>query len=260
MKTLAEFEAAWKDEPDFHKQIRDSFCTLVDADPMLKEHRDYIEQHGMGFGERAFHWMWKLLVEDLCESLWLYSGVVKFLEIGVHCGQVLSLVDALLGDRIHGVVGVSPLDGSGDVVSDYPKHDYEPDIVKLFEKFNGNKINRAPKLIRRKSQEPEAISEASLYAPYHLLYIDGNHDTLNVEADIMNYTPMLAVGGCLVMDDASCGLNMPMGEFIGHWTVAWAVDKLLPPKSALFELFHLLPQEFKHIGNVGHNRIWRKIA
>lgn len=85
------------------------FTAAVRADPVLHEHRTHIETHQLGFGDPAFHYLWKLLVA--------HSGrhpSPHFLEIGVFKGQVLSLWALLAGQlqvraSLH---AISPLRGS----------------------------------------------------------------------------------------------------------------------------------------------------
>ena len=44
LDTLADFAAAWQDTEESHRAIHERFCELVNADPQLKAHRDYIEE------------------------------------------------------------------------------------------------------------------------------------------------------------------------------------------------------------------------
>jgi hypothetical protein len=41
---------------------------LTADDPKLREHRAYIEQHGLGFGDAAFHSMWLRLRDNPVRS------------------------------------------------------------------------------------------------------------------------------------------------------------------------------------------------
>jgi len=69
--------------------------------------------------------------------------------------------------------------------------------------------------------------------------------------DITAYTPFLKQGGYLVIDDCANKFSMPWGYFQGIETVSQAVDDILPP-------YRTHPQ-FKHLYNVVHNRVWRKL-
>lgn len=240
------------DDPLFHTWIRNSFCALVDADPMLKAHRDWVEAHHWGFGERCLHWMWKLLVDDVMNH---WAGKpCRFIEVGVYCGQVISLVDMLsFRSRLDShSVGVSTYDGTGSVdYPHYPKVDYMESVRLIFNEFN---MRRYPVMIRGDSRDQKSIIDANRFGPYSLLYIDGGHEAATVESDLRNYTPMLEVGGYLVIDDSCTKLNLPIGCFAGWSTVSDAVDVLLPPLGT-----DPFGENWKHVGCVSHNRCWRKL-
>ena len=82
---LEQVQQVWKDEPDTHAFINDSFKGLVNATPELKEYRDWIEANIFGFGERSFIWMWKILIDEMPVNF-------NFLEVGVFRGQILGAV------------------------------------------------------------------------------------------------------------------------------------------------------------------------
>ena len=69
-----------------------NFARNVNLIPHLRDHRDYVEKNDHGYGDRAFYYQWKLLVEQMPTDF-------KFLEIGVYMGQIISLIK-LLGDRL----------------------------------------------------------------------------------------------------------------------------------------------------------------
>lgn len=239
MNTLDEFTAAWRDTEESHRAIHDLFCAKVNADPELKAHRDYIEAGCWGFGERSFHWLWRLIVKAV-------PPVFSALEIGVHRGQVLSLWRLLMHNGW--VVGVSPFDGrdTGE------EHDYRNDVIALHKHFG----QREPILITGDSTRPETLGQFKDAIPFNIVYIDGCHLKSAVTSDILNYAPMVAPGGYLVCDDSGTRLNMPWGYFRGHQEVSDAVDELLPPFGPQF-----LPggSQWRHLGNVVHNRVWQRM-
>ena len=55
--------------------------------PELRAHRDHIEKHRLGFGARAFHYMWWLVLQELRDRYPRRS--VLAMEIGVYKGQVI---------------------------------------------------------------------------------------------------------------------------------------------------------------------------
>lgn len=253
MQTLEEFIAYWKasgDKPETHQHIYDVFGANVDADAQLKDHRHYCASRALGFGCDQFHWQWKLIVDSMPEHF-------SMLEIGVHCGMVLSLVEMLAGrsGKFSDVFGVSPFDGRG--IRDIPE-DFKSHTLGLFEKFNLKK----PYLIQGDSTKKTTIDSVSQFAPFDVVYIDGSHTYQDVLSDILHYAPMVKVGCLLVMDDASNRFNLPkchdgQNHFHGIDPVSQAVDKLLPPFGS-----SLLPDgsEWEHVAVCMHNRIFRRMS
>jgi len=88
MPTLFEEVAQYQNTRAYHQETVKRFTDYVNATPALKAHRDFVERHVYGFGERSFLWMWKLLVDELPQNF-------RFLEIGVWKGQILSLIRLL---------------------------------------------------------------------------------------------------------------------------------------------------------------------
>jgi hypothetical protein len=180
----------------------------------------------------------------------------KAIEIGVYRGQVVSLWGLIAKNlgKTPEIYGVSPFEGTDDEVNSYSKDlNYLSDIETIFRRFQVPWEWFTP--IKGKSQRPEVITEVDQSAPYDILYIDGGHEYGDVEQDIENYTPLLRRGGILVMDDASCHLNMPpfsqdMGYnrcWAGVQSVSDAVRDFLEPRT-----------DFVHRFAVGHNRIFVK--
>jgi hypothetical protein len=177
-------------------------------------------------GDHAFHYMWWLICQQMPESF-------KFLEIGVYRGQVTSWV-SLCAERLVKsayVMGITP-------------EELEP-IYALHIHFD----SVLPSLLREKSQSEKAFMWAHGHSPFDIVYIDGSHAYGDVVSDINNYGNMLRKDGLLVMDDASCYLNMPPHIWTGHNDVAMAVRDTLEGSP-----------EYKHLMAIGHNRIFRRIV
>ncbi len=232
---LNEWSLVWEDNEDNAGMFVDSFTDLVNADPALKAHRDYIEKHAYGFGERAFHWLWKLIVEDQGPEL-------KFLEVGVYKGQVLSLVRLLAPEAdITGVTMLSGFSGTGKFTP-FPDEDYEQHITVLHDHFR----LKQPRLVVGDSTST-AVQEFPLgYGPYDVVYVDGCHEYDYVVKDLQFYAQLIRPGGLLVVDDSACFMKQPWGYFQGIQDVSTAVLTVLDPDPT-----------FKHLFAVMHNRVWR---
>ena len=125
-----DLEAYYSDSPEKHVFIWSGMKDLVNHHPLLKAHRDFVVQYGWGYGNRAFHWLWNILVQHSADDF-------KFLEIGVFKGQTLSLVSLL--NRIYNkkgtVYGITPLSSSGDKYATHPDIDYENAIMTIYGRF-----------------------------------------------------------------------------------------------------------------------------
>lgn len=227
--TLKEVTASWQDTPESHKLINESFTDNVNADPKLKEYRDWIEQKIFGFGERSFLWMWKLIVDELPKDF-------SFLEIGVFRGQILGLI-RMLAPKAH-ITGITPLTSEGG----HWESDYAADIKLLHDTFN----LKQPKIIKGLSTDETVIKEASEGA-YDIIYIDGGHDYETAKHDVYHYSSMVKIGGYYVIDDCAHKYNLPEGYFRGIEPVSKAVDELLPNAY------------YKELFNVMHNRVFKRI-
>lgn len=194
---LLELKLVLEDKPEVHKHIHESFIEKVNADPVLKEHRDYVETNIFGFGERSFHWLWKILLDELPETPTL-------LEIGCFRGQILSLWSILKPQA--SIFGITPLDTSGDVW----QSDYAADIKKIHDDF---KLEQ-PFIYHGRSDNPEIIKTASNLL-YDVVYLDGDHTYVGVMNDLTHYAPLVKPGGYLVMDDCCCDMQMEFGFFQG---------------------------------------------
>lgn len=203
------------------------------------QHRHYFKLENRGFGEDAFHAMWVKLFE---------SFSIQFaLEIGVYRGQTISLWNLISsGSKTLGPTeywGLSPLNSSGDDVSQYIKIDYESDIRQSFAVF---KLGE-PKIFKALSTDIEA-KEFVLGKLWDLVYVDGSHDQDIVENDVMLALNSLKAGGLLVMDDSSLysSFNPPVFAFKGH------------PGPSMVAKFLESKNDFQLLGTCGHNRIYKK--
>jgi predicted O-methyltransferase YrrM len=55
--------------------------------------------------------------------------------------------------------------------------------------------------IQGDSMMPAIVETAREFGPYDLIFIDGDHSHYAVRHDFLNYSPMLAEGGCVVFHD-----------------------------------------------------------
>ena len=256
-KSLSDYVSEYQNTCEHNDLIWNRFEGLTDELSFLKEHRDYIEKYDLGFGDRAFHYMWHLLFNEVKPG--------KVLEIGVYKGQVISLskrigistaIDAispfegnmptkLFDSKIFSLVKsiLSPTyRRNRSVANYYEKTDYLREIEDLFQAFDlpFDEVNK----IKGLSQDPSILQQVSKNK-YDMIYIDGNHRFEYVAKDISTYCPLIVSNGYLVMDDAS--FYLPSSAFWkGHEEVSRACN----------QLEHL---GFENILNVGHNRIFKKM-
>ncbi|MDA9555796.1 class I SAM-dependent methyltransferase, partial [Pelobium sp.] len=81
---------------------------------------------------------------------------------------------------------------------------------------------------------------------FDLIYIDGDHSYEVCKQDIENYGKLLNVSGYLVIDDASSFL--PGSKFFkGILSVSKACEEINE-------------SQYLNILNIGHNRVYQKIA
>ena len=228
--------AQYVDEPLAHKERVARFIAQVNATPILNDHRSYVEKHVYGFGERSFHWMWKLLVDELPREF-------RFLEIGVWKGQILSLMRLLASHaEIYGITRLDDHSGPKEIFPKFPNRDYRQDIQDLHDHFG----LIMPNLIVGDSTDPKIVAKATETGPFDVIYIDGGHEYEVVCQDLRNYPPLVKDGGFLVVDDSSNFLKMYPGSFPGIVQVSRAVRDILDPD----------PQ-WMHLLAVMHNRIWQ---
>jgi hypothetical protein len=237
------------------------FTARTNSIPYLRAHRDYIEKHNLGFGERAFQYMWYLIIKHICTHN--LSGNV--LEIGVFKGQIISLWKLIskMENLDIKVNGITPLEGNSS-----PKIGLLKSILfKFSSKFRENSMSGNFYLKENYLQIIDEVfnhfeldidtinilkgysTDLNIYKAvenekFSLIYIDGDHTFEGVTKDINMYASLVEKGGFLVMDDAAC--NIPGNDFWkGHQSVSDAC-----------KIIDALP--FRNVLNVGHNRIYQK--
>jgi hypothetical protein len=205
----------------------------------LREHRDYFTRNRRGFGEDAFHVMWYILFREFRPT--------SFLEIGVFRGQSLSLA-AMLSRQFNlscFIQGISPFSSAGDAVSRYRANvDYYADTLKNFIRFN----LPAPALLRAFSTDESAVKLIASRV-WSVIYIDGNHDYEVARQDWGLCAAHLQPGGVIVLDDAglTTAYRPPLFGTSGH-----------PGPSRVAQ--EIGSGQFREILQVGHNRVFQKIA
>lgn len=234
--------ALWIDSEAYAKSLADRFTERVNADEELNVHRTFIEKRGYGLGERCFHWLWKLIVDEMPPHF-------RFLEVGVYKGQVLSLV-RLLADRtnreaeIVGITLLSSFAGVAGKFPDFPERDYRQDITDLHDHFGLVQ----PALVVGDSTDPQTQQHAAIRGEFDAVYIDGGHEYAFVSSDLSFYPTLLKPGGLLIVDDASCYLEQPWGFFQGIDDVCRAVRTIVETNP-----------DYEHLLAVVHNRVWRRV-
>lgn len=266
MRTLKEAVDQYSNSAEGNDAMWEQFTALTDSDTILKQHRDYVEANKLGYGDRAFHYMWKLLLEDIRAR----SEKARLLEIGVYKGQSICLW-SLLAPRIGleaEIHAVTPLEGNEPkrklmniklarsirkrvdrryremrrVGNLYDIDDYESIIRNFFAAFD---LSFHDIVLHRGYSTDEKILGEVKGLEFDMIYIDGDHSFEVVTADINNYAPLIAPGGYLVMDDAS---------FFLEGTVFWKGHKEVSEACRIIEGLG-----FENILNVGHNRVYRRI-
>jgi len=236
--SLAEVQAAWKDDENIAKQLHEGFIERVNAIDQLNEHRTFVENHVWGFGERSFHWLWNLVIKEMPADF-------TFLEVGVFKGQTLSLCEliAKMQNKKAARYGVTPLSTDGGVW----ESDYKKDIEFIHDKFE---LPKNYKILNGLSEDPEIIKQASKLK-LDILYIDGGHEERHIKNDFENYAHLVEPGGYLVIDDSCNTFQMPFGYFCGIDTVTRYVDSVLPPVTP--------NKDWKFCFSIVHNRVYRRV-
>lgn len=247
---------SYKNTTQYNESIHKEFEEELLSISWLQNHRFYCEQNNLGFGDRAFHFMWYLLLQSVC----LEFKNPHILEIGVYKGQILSAW-ALIAQKLNlemSITGISPLTGNSwwskikdfkfvDFIKDwqsgnfYSQEDYYAVIKQLFDKFDLdiNSIN----LIKGFSNDEFVLNQVK-NDKFHIIYIDGDHTYEGVLQDIKNYSPLIVENGFLIMDDASYFLPGKTYHK-GHKSVSKACA-IIPEMG------------FTNILNIGHNCVFQK--
>jgi hypothetical protein len=265
MESLSQLIENYQNTAQQNDELWESFTKRVDEISYLKEHRDFVEEKKAGYGDRAFHYMWYLLLKDL-KAL---DRKLDLLEIGVFKGQVISLWSLLareLGLQVD-INGISPLEGnytSAPIFRNYyfqklrslfdpsfrrahkvgnihVKEDFVKHIQLIFSRFNLDfgKVN----IIKGYSNDAQVIEQVKS-REFDLIYIDGDHSYEVALSDIHTYSPLLRKGGYLIVDDASSFI--PGTKFFkGILEVSKACEGI--------ETLGL-----SNVLNIGHNRVFRK--
>ena len=233
------WEQSLRDPTGFYLECVRYFQQQLPAE--LKAHRAYfynVAGNRRGFGEDAFHVMWKGLLKEFKPG--------NFLEIGVFRGQVVSLVS--LCSRLNGVAcevwGISQFSGAGDSGSKYPQgFNYYQDTLENFEHFG----LPHPRLLRASSTDPEAL-QLIASRPWEMIYIDGNHDYEIVLRDWEACSTSLKRGGIIVLDDS--------GITDAYRPPIFATSGCPGPSKLAREIDRT---RFREILQVGHNRVFQKV-
>lgn len=245
MRTFGEECMAYRDEETVHKDIVERFTAYVNSTPYLKAHRDFVEKMFYGFGERSFHWLWKLLVDEMPLEF-------SFLEIGVYCGQVFSLVPMIAREQgksceAYGVTLLSTFAGKTGEFPAFPDVDYLGKIEDIHRQF-GLPFSAERALIVGDSTNADVQARVAPMGPFDIVYVDGCHEYDYVESDLRVYGAMVKAGGYLVVDDASCRLHLPWGMFPGIEPVSKATETAI--------ISH--PDVWQDCLAVMHNRVFRR--
>lgn len=243
--------------------IWELFTERTNETPLLREHRDWIEQNNWGFGDRAFHYMWLLVLQQLADT---QSSSVRMLEIGVYKGQTLSLWSLLARElgMFAEFTGITPLAGKpplprifhrarmlvdrtyrqdAHVGNLHISSDFARDIETVFEKFSLPTDSLT--LVRGFSQD-QGVYDQVKDLSFDVVYIDGGHRYEEVSEDLRRYGPLVRHDGFLVVDDASF-FEPGSSFFKGFESVSRAANELDS-------------REFRNVLNVGHNRIYRRVG
>ena len=237
------YSKTWKNNNYINEKIYIDFENKVDEYPFLKNHCNIVSMFNLGYGEKAFRYLWLLLFTQAPEK-------IKFLEIGVFKGSILALSQmcAYYLNKDIETYGLTPLNSTGDKYSKYTEDNYFQSISFLYNKLN-IKIDKTH-IIHGLSTD-EIIKENCINkGPYDIVYIDGGHDYDTVINDIELANKILKPQGFLIMDDASSYLNFNDNHkgFKGHSDVGIAIKDKLD-----------LDNNYKHLFACGHNRVWQRM-
>lgn len=260
MKTFEEYISDYRNTETINNSLWQEFTNHIDDIPYLKEHRDWVEKFKWGYGDRAFHYMWYLmLTQDI-----LKRNNPLMLEIGVYKGQVISLWSLISAKEkiIPNIYAITPLLGKQilprylnrlmqilnkkyreDVKAGnfYQNDDYLSCIKRIYDQFNLDisSVN----IVKGYSHDPQ-VKKVMADLAFDLIYIDGGHRYEEVLEDIAFYGERVKPGGYLVLDDAS--FYEPGTIFFkGYESVSRAAEEMDKNK-------------FVNVLNIGHNRVFKR--
>lgn len=260
---LSDHVARYQNSRECNTRIYKELDALSYHWPWLSNHRAWVETQQWGFGDRAFHAMWYLILSHLGQR----SSAIRCLEIGVYKGQVISLwslISQHIGVQLQ-ISALSPFSGAPGTIHKnrlfrairkrldrrfryeieagnlYPNRDYFADCEKIFSEFDLDfgKVE----IFRGFSTDTNILSSLG-DRQFDVIYIDGDHTEEIATHDVKVFAPKVAKGGVLVMDDASLFLEMDV-PYRGRLGSSKA-SELLPAMG------------FQNILNVGHNRVFLK--
>jgi hypothetical protein len=265
MTELEKYFAEYRPTAQQNDSLWTAFEGNTNSISFLKAHRDWVEQNSWGFGDRAFHYMWYLILRDDV----LNRAAPELLEIGVYKGQVISLWSLIAAhlQRSAVITAVSPFESAtpwfsknralnraaqmfskryrDDVRSAnlHDSADYLACIHQIFRQFGLSEEHIS--FLRGFSQDSHVYQQLTNRL-FDVIYIDGGHRYEQVLEDLTKYSRLVRSGGYLVLDDASC--NQPGSRFWkGHESVSRAVADWGSPG-------------FTNVLNVGHNGVYRRNA
>src|SRR5262245_2653445 len=107
MKSLRDYVQAYIPSEEANDALWNEFTHLTNSISYLRDHRNWVEKYNWGFGDRAFHYMWYLLLTQ--EILGRVNPAL--LEIGVYKGQVISLWTLIAREtrKVPHIYAISPL-------------------------------------------------------------------------------------------------------------------------------------------------------
>ncbi len=110
MTELEKYFAEYRPTAQQNDSPMEAFEGNTNSISFLKAHRDWVEQNSWGFGDRAFHYMWYLILRDDV----LNRATPELLEIGVYKGQVISLWTLIAAhlQRSAMITAVSPFESA----------------------------------------------------------------------------------------------------------------------------------------------------
>jgi len=241
MDTIENISKKYEDTFETNGYIHQYFTSRTTAIDYLDKHRKYMEEGYkigliLGHGDRAFQYFWQVLVQSMPKQ------EIKFLEIGVYKGQILSLIQ-LVANKLNkkaDITGVTML-----YHEEFAKYNRMPYIERIFA-FNELNMDTT-KVIDSSSHDVNTQQAVGADGPYDIIYIDGDHSYAGAKSDIEVYGEMTNVGGFLVVDDSSNFLKMPQGVFPGIQEVSEAVRDTIE-KDSRFEFMYAC----------GHLRLFRR--